>query len=101
MSISVNNVFQNNFKVFNPKGGSYPGYLFAQKPDTFTLSFKGNPAHTQVVEALKLTNANAEVAFNGQVASDGWAGKTAESSWLRSDPPSATPAMCAPSAPHE
>ena len=59
---------------------------FVQKPDSFErtlpVNFKGQSGHAEeyssVVNSLDITCHKAQVSLNGQIASDGWAGKTAD-----------------------
>ena len=76
----------------NPKVGY--GNLFIQKPDTFERSNKNDinvtcpinftgksnrlKEYKKVTDSLEKTANNAQIALNGQLASDGWAGKTAD-----------------------
>lgn len=59
---------------------------FVQKPDSFErtlpIGFKGKSDNKEeyksVVNSLDITCHNAQISLNGQLASDGWAGKTAD-----------------------
>lgn len=82
----------NNIKSEYIQNNSRPSFragLYAQKPDTFTrttpISFEGalskkEQNYNNVIKSLTLTNDNAQFALEGQIASDGWAGKTAD--WI-------------------
>ena len=76
----------------NPSNKVYSS-LFAQKPDTFERSNSGNNVtcpinftgksnrlkeYKKVTDSLSKTAENAQIALDGQIAADGWAGKTAD-----------------------
>lgn len=81
--ISTNNI--NQIKKSSERG--FRTSAFVQKPDTFersaNIAFTGSSnrikQYVKTAENLKTTGEIAQTSLNGQLASDGWAGKVADS----------------------
>ena len=86
MNISTLNIFNPINPTQNILKQGFRENLYSQKPDTFTrttpLNFTGNKTknYNNVIKSLSLTNENALFSLNGQIAADGWSGKTAD--WI-------------------
>src|SRR5574344_224691 len=79
MNISPIN-FLNKIQNVAPKP-SFRANLYVQKPDTFERTTPKNNKdenYNNAIKALTLTNENALISLKGQIALDGWAGKTAD-----------------------
>ena len=88
MFISNSNITINNSKsIKNVSERVFKTSPYIQKPDTFersaNINFMGSSnrikQYEKTAESLKTTGENAQTALNGQIATDGWAGKIADS----------------------
>ena len=83
IAISTNNIKS----VKNNQERGFKTNPYVQKPDTFersaNINFTGSSnrikQYEKTTETLKTTGENAQTSLNGQIATDGWAGKVADS----------------------
>lgn len=86
INLSALNAVKSTKNVANAKSNGFRQSAFVQKPDTFernsNVNFTGSSnrikQYEKTTEALKTIGNNAQLSLDGQLASEGWAGKVAD-----------------------
>lgn len=86
INLSALNAVKSTKNVTNAKSNGFRQSVFVQKPDTFernsNVNFTGSSnrikQYQKTTEALETIGDNAQLSLDGQLASEGWAGKVAD-----------------------
>ena len=86
INLSALNAVKSTKNVTNAKSNGFRQSAFVQKPDTFernsNVNFTGSSnrikQYQKTTEALETIGDNAQLSLDGQLASEGWAGKVAD-----------------------